>query len=60
MGLAIGQHWAALGSYYCIKRHFEKGGRIAQMDTVDALHPAALGSIFGIPEYFSLGVAEIY
>ena len=36
------------------------GGDIAQLDSVCALDPAALGLILGIPKNLSLDVADIY
>ena len=39
---------------------FEGGGPHSTMDSVLASHPAAPGSILGVPKKFSLDVAEIY
>ena len=36
------------------------GGPHSTMDSVLALHPAALGSILGAPRNISLDIAEIY
>ena len=36
------------------------GGPHSTMDSNFASHPAALGSILGVPKNFSLDVAEIY
>ena len=45
----------------CLSLQFvSQDGRKEQMDSFLALHPVALDSILGIPENFSIDVAEIY